>query len=67
MCLAAVRFERNIEPIWSLKLEKITQFTWDNIKSEFPKLLHIQMIPRERLETELDEIIQQESQNEYCD
>lgn len=67
MCLAAIRFQRNIEPIWSLKLEKLTQFTWDNIKSEFPKLLQIQMIPRERLETELVEIIQQESQDEYYD
>lgn len=62
MCLAAIRFQRNIEPIWSLKLEKLTRFKWDNIKNDFPKLLQIQMIPSERLETELNENIQQESQ-----
>lgn len=67
MCMAAIRFQQNIEPIWSLKLQKITQFTWDNIKTEFSKLLHIQMVPRERLETELFELINQESQDEYYD
>lgn len=67
MCLAAIRFQRNIEPIWSLKLEKLTQCTWDSIKSEFPKLLQIPVTPRERLETELADIIQQESQNEDFD
>lgn len=67
MCLAAIRFQRNIEPIWPLKLEKLTRFTWESIKSEFPKLLQIQMMPRERLETELVDIIQQESHNEDFD
>lgn len=67
MCLAAIRFQRNIEPIWSSKLEKLTKYTWDQIKGEFPKLLQIQKRPYERLSTELIEAINQESHEEYFD
>lgn len=67
MCMAAIRFQQNLEPIWPAKLQQITRFSWDHIKQEFSKLLHIQIIPRERLEDELNEMIHQETQDEYVD
>lgn len=66
MCCAAVRYQRNMEPIWPEKLQKITQHTWDEVK-DFAKLLQIELTPRERLEAELLRAIHQESRDEYLD
>lgn len=65
MCLAAVRFHRNIEPIWPSRLCKLTQYTWECIECDFVKLFYVTLIPREQLVAELDECINQESDLEF--
>lgn len=61
MCLAAIRNQRNIEPIWPLTLIKLTRYTWDNMKPDFEKLFNILVIPHEQLSVELEEGISQET------
>lgn len=65
MCLAAVRYQRNLEPIWPQTLQMLTHLTWDSIKSDFQKLFNIKLMPREQLEAELEEHISQEPNDEF--
>lgn len=65
MCLAAVRYHKSLEPVWPLRLFKLTQYTWESIKLDFVKLFSINLIPREKLQAELDEHISQESDLEF--
>lgn len=65
MCLAAVRYHKDMEPVWPLRLFKLTQYTWESIELDFVKLFSITLIPREKLQAELDEHISQESDLEF--
>lgn len=61
MCLAATRYQRNLEPVWTLNLQKVTRYSWKNIESDFGELFNIRIIPRNQLENELRECINRES------
>lgn len=65
MCLAAVRYHRNLVPLWPSRLAKLTQYPWESIKFDFVKLFTITLLPREQLEAELDEHINQETNLEF--
>lgn len=61
MCLAAVRFKRDVETVWPIRLIKLTHYTWESIEPYFAKLFDIKLIPRNQLEAELEENIHLES------
>lgn len=60
MCLAAARYQWNLEPVWPLNLEKLTRYSWESIKSKLSQLFNIRIIPRNQLENELRECIDRE-------
>lgn len=65
MCLAAVRHDQNIMPVWPHRLIKLTQYTWECIEPDFDKLFEVTLIPRRTLEEELNDSIRQENENEF--
>lgn len=67
MCLAAARYQWNLEPIWPSRLRKVTQFSWECIKYDFQRLLNIEKRPREQLEAELEVCVQAESMDVQFD
>lgn len=67
MCVAATRFRKNIEPIWSANLTQVTRYKWNSIETDFQRLFDIKLKSRPQLEAELKDGIILESRNKLHD
>lgn len=67
MCVAATRFRKNIEPIWTANLTKVTRYTWNSIETDFQRLFDIKLKSRPQLEAEFKDGIILESRNKLHD
>lgn len=53
ICLAAARHEQSIQPVWPMRLIKLTNYNWNELDPEITNLFNLDIPSEDKLEAEL--------------
>lgn len=53
ICLAAARQQQFIQPVWPMRLIKLTNYNWNELELEITNLFNLDIPSEDKLEAEL--------------
>lgn len=53
ICLAGARHQRSIQPVWPMRLIKLTNYNWNELELEISNVFNLNIPSEDKLEAEL--------------